>query len=82
MTDLRGIGEREGDDHERGAEAQTALAGSIYPGGAVFDGAACRTAVPSMLANSLEGNTAECKTVGPLLETDRPGKYAREDSNL
>ena len=82
MTDLRGIWERAGADGERGAEAQAALAGSIYPDGAVFDGGAFRTAVPSVLIGLLGGETAENGTAGPPEGAGRPAGYAREDSNL
>ena len=87
MTDLRGIWERAGEDQgpegaPRGTDAQAALAGSIYPDGAVFDGAAFRTAVPSPVLWLLGGKRADNETAGPLVEAGRPVGYAREDSNL
>ena len=82
MTDLRGIWERAAEAGDEGADAQAALAGSIYPDGAVFSEGAFRTAVPSPLIHLLGGKRAENGTTDPLAEAGRPVGYAREDSNL
>ncbi len=82
MTDLREIWDRAGEAGEEGADAQAALAGSIYPDGAVFSEGAFRTAIPSGLLWLLAGKKAETETAGPSVGAGRPARYAREDSNL